>query len=374
PARAAAGDRLWESVVYKKLYLTGGIGAESGHEGFGPAYALPNATAYNETCAAIASALWNHRLFLLHGDARYIDVLERTIYNGFLSGVSLGGDRFFYPNPLESDGRRPFNSGTATRVAWFNCSCCPGNVVRFLPEVPGFVSATRGETLYVNLYAAGNARVTMPGGSVALAQATRYPWEGAVRLTVEPEAESAFALALRIPGWAQGHPVPGDLYRYLNPRPGKVSLKVNGRRAAWTMDKGYAVLRRTWRKGDVIELDLPMPVRRVVAHPAVAADAGRVALERGPLVYCVEGIDHGGAALNLILPDRARVSTGFQPELLGGVTVLRARARALAHGAGGKAIEKTTRLTAVPYCVWSNRGAGEMAVWLPREAAGAALP
>ena len=343
-------DALWTNVVAKRMYLTGGIGARHHGEAFGDDYELPNAKAYAETCAAIANALWNHRMFLLHGDAKYLDVLERTLYNGFLSGISLQGDTFFYANPLSSDGEWPFNVRTgAVRYPWFECSCCPTNVVRLLPSLPGYAYAHRDGDLYVNLYVAGTATVVTSAGGVTLTQDTDYPWSGAVKLTVDPPAESAFTIRLRIPGWARGEPVPSDLYRHLDASGAAPSLQVNGAPADLELDRGFAVVRRHWRPGDVVELDLPMPVRRVVSHEGVAGNRGRVAVERGPLVYCAEGADNGGTALELTLPDAAVLTAEHDAGLLGGVTTIRAGS-----------------ITLIPYYAWSHRGAGEMTVWLQR--------
>ena len=289
-------------------------------------------------------------MFLLHGDAKYLDVLERTLYNGFLSGISLQGNTFFYANPLSSDGEWPFNVRTgAVRYPWFECSCCPTNVVRLLPSLPGYAYAHRDGDLYVNLYVAGTATVPTAAGGVTLTQDTDYPWSGAVKLTVDPPAESAFALRLRIPGWARGEPVPSDLYRHLDASGAAPSLRVNGAPADLELDRGFAVVRRHWRPGDVVELDLPMPVRRVVSHAGVAGNRGRVAVERGPLVYCAEGADNGGTALELTLPDAAVLTAEHDAGLLGGVTTIRG---------GG--------ITLIPYYAWSHRGAGEMNVWLRR--------
>ena len=343
-------DVLWTNVVARRMYLTGGIGARHHGEAFGDDYELPNAEAYAETCAAIANALWNHRMFLLHGDAKYLDVLERTLYNGFLSGISLQGDTFFYANPLSSDGEWPFNVRTgAVRYPWFECSCCPTNVARLLPSLPGYAYAHRDGDLYVNLYVAGTATVVTSAGGVTLTQDTDYPWSGAVKLTVDPPAESAFTIRLRIPGWARGEPVPSDLYRHLDASGAAPSLQVNGAPADLELDRGFAVVRRHWRPGDVVELDLPMPVRRVVSHEGVAGNRGRVAVERGPLVYCAEGADNGGTALELTLPDAAVLTAEHDAGLLGGVTTIRAGS-----------------ITLIPYYAWSHRGAGEMTVWLQR--------
>jgi uncharacterized protein len=347
PGYGEAIDRIWHSVVDRRMYITGGVGSTSHGEAFGEDYVLPNATAYAETCAAIANALWNHRLFLLHGDGKYIDVLERVLYNGFLSGVSLSGDLFFYENPLAADGETKFNKDKATRAEWFRTSCCPVNVSRLLPSVPGYVYAVRDEELYVNLYAAGEAKVTLPDGrGVRVVQETEYPWDGQVRITVEPERSGEFAVKVRIPGWARNEPVPSDLYRYQG-EAGTVSLDVNGEVVDVVPDKGYVTIQRAWNTGDVISLNLPMEVRRAVAHEAVEENTSRVALERGPVVYCVEGADNGGSVDKITVEPEADLAVEHRGDLLGGVTLI--------SGPG---------FVAVPYYAWSNRGEGPMAVWL----------
>ncbi|HYN02813.1 MAG TPA: glycoside hydrolase family 127 protein, partial [Vicinamibacteria bacterium] len=311
--RALGG--LWDNVVSRKLYLTGGIGARREGEAFGDDYELPNRTAYAETCAAIANAMWNHRLFLLHGDAKYIDVLERIVYNGVLSGVSLDGERFFYPNPLASDGERSFNMGQKGRSAWFDCSCCPTNVARFLPSIAGYVYAQRERDVFVNLFVAGRGELSLDGLTLGIRQETRYPWDGRVRIALEPGRPAEFTVHVRVPGWAQGRPVPSDLYRYAEAGTEAVTLTLNGQPVKPEIVRGFAVLRRTWKAGDAIELAFPMSVRRVLSHERVAADAGRVALERGPVVYCAEAVDNGGRAFNLVLPDDAKLEAHERPDL-----------------------------------------------------------
>jgi DUF1680 family protein len=369
-AYARALGSLWNDVVSRKLYLTGGLGAHRENEGYGEPYELPNRTAYAETCAAIAGAMWNHRMFLLHADAKYLDVLERILYNGFLSGVSLDGVRFFYPNPLAADGAQSFNQGQKGRSEWFDCSCCPTNVVRFLPSIAGHVYAERDRDVYVNLFIAGRAELTTEGVKLGVRQETRYPWEGKVTIRVDPARPVALAVHVRIPGWAQGRPVPSDLYRYAEAGVAPFSLTVNGQPVKPEIVKGFAVLQRTWKAGDAIELDLPMPVRRVLAHDKVEADAGRVALERGPVVYCAEAVDNGGRVFNLVLPDDARLEARHRPELLGGVTVVTGRALALHATDDGRSVATREQdFLTVPYYAWAHRGEGEMAVWLPRRVA-----
>ncbi len=360
-------DAIWDNAVGKKLYLTGGIGAVGAGEAFGNNYQLPNLSAYCETCAAVANVFWNQRLFLLHGDAKYVDVLERTLYNGLLSGVSLDGKRFFYPNPLESDGQHQ-------RSPWFDVACCPGNITRFLASVPGYVYAQRGEEVYVNLFAAGAADLTLGRGRhLRLVQETRYPWDGKVKLVVMPEKATRFTLRIRIPGWAGDAVVPSDLYRFADRPSSPPVLKLNGRPLPLTLEKGYVPVKRAWHTGDTLELELPMPVRRVIANDQVADDQGKVALERGPLVYCVEWPDvKDGRVVNLLLPDAAPLTAVFRPGLLNGVEVITGQAESLRytdaqHHLGSDEAE----VTAIPYYAWANRGRGEMAVWLARTETGA---
>ncbi|MBN1362111.1 MAG: glycoside hydrolase family 127 protein [Sedimentisphaerales bacterium] len=354
--------RIWDDVVAKKLYLTGGIGARGQGEAFGDAYELPNETAYCETCAAIGNVYWNHRMFLSSGDAKYLDVLERSLYNGVISGVSLEGNRFFYPNPLASRGQHE-------RSPWFGCACCPGNIARFIASVPGYVYAQTDNKLYVNLYAQGTATVKAGGQAVRLTQETEYPWDGQVKLTVEPERAGRFAIYLRIPGWARGEPVPSDLYRHVEAPETRVGLKINDQRARLVMEKGFARLDREWNEGDVVELYLPMPIRQVLAHEQVEDNAGRVALERGPLVYCVEGPDNAGHVFDLMVNGNSSLAPVRRADLLGGVTTLEGKAVALRYAEDGKAIFGSERdVVAIPYYAWAHRGPGPMAVWLAHDA------
>ncbi len=362
-------DALWENVVGKKLYLTGGIGSVPRIEGFGPDYSLPNLTAYNETCAAVANDFWNARLFLLHGDAKYVDVFERTLYNGLLSGVSLDGTKFFYPNVLESDGSHE-------RSPWFGCACCPGNITRFLPSVPGYIYAQQGKTIYVNLYAGGTADIKLDNGrAIKLAQETRYPWDGAVKITVAPDKKSRFAINVRIPGWARNEAVPGNLYKFLDEVKEPVTLKVNSRNVPVKLNQGYVSLNRSWKAGDVIELNLPMPVRRVVANKNVQADVGRVALQRGPIVFCAEWPDNpGGKVRNLFLPDDRPLTAQFEPMLLNGVETITGMACSVSRDADGRLVKTEQPFKAIPYFAWANRGKGEMAVWLADSENSVAVP
>ncbi len=352
-------DKIWEDVVSHKLYLTGGVGAVGGHEGYGPDFLLPNLSAYNETCASISNVYWNLRLFLLHGDSKYYDVLERTLYNGLISGVSLSGDRFFYPNPLESHGQH-------SRSEWFGCACCPSNICRFIPSVPGYVYAQSNNRVYVNLYMSNTAQLELQNVRTRLTQKTGYPWNGEVSVTVDPQQAGTFEIALRIPGWARNQPVPSQLYSYASPSKASWTLTVNGQPTSHSMENGYAVIRRSWSPGDVIQLHLPMEVRQVVANEQVKDDLGRVAIERGPLVYCLEWPDNQDIPLrNLLLPAKAQFTTEFNPNLLDGVQVIRTSAHVLKENARKKIEETPVQLTAIPYYAWANRGRGLMMVWVP---------
>jgi hypothetical protein len=354
-------DTIWNDVVAGKLYVTGGIGAAAGSEGFGGRYELPNLTAYCETCASIANIFWNHRMFLMHGDAKYIDVLERTLYNAALSGISMKGDQFFYPNPLES-------TAGDERSPWFGCACCPSNVARFIPSVPGYAYACKGDDVYVNLFLGGEATVQTAGNKIVLKQQTEYPWKGDVKIAVEPEKNQTFVVCVRIPGWARNEPVPSDLYQFEDSVPDGQSLKVNGKRVTPSMDKGFARIEHQWQKGDTIELSLPMPVRRIVAHPEVKADRGKVALQRGPIVFCLEGPDNDGKVSNLVIPDDARIKAEYKPAVLNGVMVLTGKAKVAKRTTDGGVVAAGTRtFTAIPYYAWAHRGRSPMTVWAARE-------
>lgn len=359
-----AVDAMWEDMAARKMAVTGGLGARHGGEAMGDAYELPNAESYNETCAAIGNVFWNHRMFLLTGDGKYLDVLERAVYNGALVGVSLSGDRFFYVNPLETDGVYLFNKGHATRFPWTGCACCPVNIVRFIPSIPGYAYATRGRSVFLGFYLPGTAEIDLAGSKLVLRQKTDYPWDGSIRVEVL-EGAGEWEMKLRVPGWAAGSPVPTDLYRLAGGKPPAPVIRVNGQAVAYKLEKGFAGVTRTWARGDTVELDLPMPVLRVVSHEMVAANAGRVALERGPLVYCLEGADHEGGVKQLVLPPEATFAPERQPGLLGGITVLRGTGKELFRDEKGDVASRAVPLTAIPYAVWCHRGANPMSVWLP---------
>jgi len=346
----AACGRIWRNTTHRRMYVTGGIGARPRGEAFGEDYELPNATAYAETCAQIGLIHFARRMFMIEPDGKYADVMERVLYNAFLSGVALSGDKFFYQNRLAS-------RGDYRRRSWYGCACCPSNVIRVYPRIGQFTYALAKTAVYVNLYAAGTGELSVDGNRVILKQETRYPWNGRVLLTVTPPQAQAFDICLRIPGWCRMDETPGALYRS-SPLDTQPTLKVNGKTVSLhRLEKGYARISREWKAGDTIELDMPMPIRRVHAHPEVKADAGRVALQRGPVVYCAEAVDNGGRVSHLSLPADAALTAEHRPNLLGGVTVITGTT-----GKGG--------LLAVPYYAWDNREGGEMAVWLRERPAG----
>ncbi len=365
-AYVRAIDRIWESVAGRKLYITGGVGARGAGEAFGSDFELPNMTAYCETCAAIGNEYWNHRLFLLHGDSKYIDVMERTLYNGLLSGVSLDGKAFFYPNPLESNGQHQ-------RSPWFGVACCPGNMTRFLASVPGYVYALQDDTLFINLFAAGRADIKLANGvSLKIAQETRYPWDGKIKITPNPDRSGRFVLKIRYPGWARNEAIPGGLYNFIDKAPEPAKLSVNGKPAEIVMNSGYITLSRQWAAADVVELNLPMPVRRIVADDRVEANRSRVALQRGPMIFCAEWPDNpGGKVRHLMLPDSSRLTAEFRKDLLGGVEIIQGKSQSLAYDAEGKVAQREQEFMAIPYFAWANRGKGQMAVWIPNSLAAA---
>lgn len=352
--------RIWDNIVGKKLYLTGGIGATANGEAFGGNYELPNATAYCETCAAIGNVYVNHRLFLFHGDAKYYDVLERSLYNGVLSGISLDGGKFFYPNPLES-------AGGYERKAWFGCACCPSNLCRFLPSVPGYVYATRGDSLYVNLFMEGVSEIQVGKYKLELRQQTAYPFEGTVRMQLT-KGKGDFVMKVRIPGWVRGEVVPSDLYHFADKKKTDYSVKVNGKTVDGELENGYLAISRRWKKGDVVELSLDMTPRLVAANEKVADDRGKMAVERGPLVYCAEWPDNEDIDLfSVLLPREAQLAvTGEKAP--GGACVIAAKAQRLSYDAEGKLCTSDVTLKLIPYYSWANRGQGKMMVWLPVEA------
>lgn len=350
--------RIWDNMAGRKLYITGGIGSRPQGEGFGPDYELNNHTAYCETCASIANVYWNYRMFLATGHAKYADVYERALYNGVISGVSLSGDKFFYDNPLESMGQHE-------RQHWFGCACCPGNVTRFMASIPYYMYATQADDIYVNLFIQGKAELDTEHNRVSVEQTTDYPWSGNIYIRLIPETEQTFALRLRIPGWAQDAPVPTELYSFTDPAK-PYSLKVNDQVVTAPVVDGYATIVRKWRANDRVELTLPMEVRRVRADAKVEDDLGKLAMERGPIVYCLEGKDQADSTVfNKFIPDGTPVNVHYDPDLLNGVVVLTGTAQEIEKDGSIRQVP----FKAIPYATWNNRGADQMAVWLPEAAA-----
>ena len=361
-------DKIWDNMVSKKFYITGGIGAVHDGERFGENYELPNLTSYNETCAAIANVYWNYRMFLLHGDAKYIDVMERSMYNNVIAGVGLDGKTFFYPNPLECDVKFLFNRGSLNRQPWFDCSCCPTNLCRFLPSVAGYIYAQKQNRIYINLFVASTTKIDLNSKtSVELSQQTNYPWDGNVKITINPSNESKFAVYIRIPGWVRNLPVPGNLYSYINQVKETTVVRVNGKDAEFKTENNYAVIDREWKQGDMIEYNLPLNIHRVVANSNVAADRNKVALERGPIVYCLEGVDNNNLFGNLILPDDAVLSANFDKNMLNGIVVITGEKNVSSSSTDVlNKQQKVQPFKAIPYYSWCNRGITKMEVWLPR--------
>lgn len=351
-------DRIWDNIVGKKLYITGGIGATGHGEAFGKNYELPNMSAYCETCAAIGNVYMNYRLFLLHGESKYYDVLERTLYNGLISGVSLDGDGFFYPNPLESIGQHQ-------RQPWFGCACCPSNIARFIPSVPGYVYAVHDHDLYVNLFMSNSSEIKVGKTAVALTQKTKYPWNGDITIDVAPKKKQDFNLKIRIPGWLLGDVVPSDLYSFIDKKKLSYAIKVNGEPVESELKNGYFTISRAWKKGDQVSVHFDMEPRLVKANPKVEADRGKVSIERGPVVYCAEWPDNDFSVLNAIIPQKPQFKVESKPEMLYGLNMISLDAQLLFYNKAGKIEVKDVDLNMIPYYAWAHRGSGEMAVWLP---------
>ncbi len=352
-------DTLWTDVVTCKTYLTGGIGSVRNNEGFGEAYDLPNMEAYCETCAAIANALWNYRMFLLHGESKYFDVFEKVLYNGLLSGVSLSGDRFFYPNPLASMGQY-------TRKAWFGCACCPVNITRFLPSLPGYIYAVDGDNLYVNLFIGNEAEINIKGHEIKLVQYTNYPWEGQIRMKLNTAKSLRFNMMVRVPGWARNEAFPTNLYFFEDNDTTQTTVFLNGKEIDIVIKNGYAYIDRKWENGDEIIVKFPMTPRRVKSNKLVKADEGRVALQRGPIIYCIEAIDQQASGVNKVVLDKeVQVHYDYQSAMLNGIGTLTGATKAGKNElVPGKVSPVPQEFIAIPYYAWANRGPFEMNVWL----------
>ncbi len=353
-------DKIWENIVSKKLYITGGVGATANGEAFGKNYELPNMSAYCETCAAIANVYLNYRLFLLHGESKYYDVLERTLYNGLISGVSLDGGAFFYPNPLESMGQHQ-------RQPWFGCACCPSNIARFIPSLPGYVYAVKDKSLYVNLFMSNTSNLKVVGKNVVLKQTTNYPWNGDIKIGVENTSAKDFCMMIRIPCWVRGQVLPSDLYSFSDGKRLGYSVKVNGMKQNSELRDGYFAISRKWKKGDVVEVHFDMEPRTVRANSNVEADRGRISVERGPIVYCAEFPDNDFNIRTMLLNRNPKFEVVEKKDLLYGIDEIKTDAQTLQFGEDGRLATRDVKLTLIPYYAWNHRGAGNMMVWLPSE-------
>lgn len=360
-------DKIWDNVVSKKLYVQGSIGARGDGERFGGNYELPNNTAYNETCAAIANVYWNQRMFQLHGDSKYIDILERTLYNGLISGVGLDGKSFFYTNAMEVRNSFGHNDIERERSGWFTCSCCPTNVCRFIPAVPGYMYAQKDDALYVNLFISSTADVVMNGKPLQIIQSNNYPWDGNLNFKINTAKANAFKMLVRIPGWVMNTVVPSDLYKFTSTNSNKPVIKVNGQDVTYEIQNGYAVINRSWKKNDVVDVALPMEVKRVVAIEKIKDDIGKVALQRGPIMYCAEWADNNGKAGNIIIPAAANFTVEFKPALLNGVMTLKTEVPVVSIKNDETIFTEKKMVTVIPYYSWANRGKGEMTVWFPEK-------
>jgi DUF1680 family protein len=361
-------DSIWENVVSKKIYVQGGVGAIGDGERFGENYELPNRTAYNETCAAIANVYWNHRMFLLHGDSKYIDILEKSLYNGLISGVGMDGKSFFYTNAMEIKNGMPHKDMEASRSGWFPCSCCPTNVTRLVPSIPGYMYAQKGNNIYVNLFANSNTTLEVNKKQVQIVQQNNYPWEGKLLFTITPKSPLDFNVLIRVPGWATGKAIPSMLYSFQTETSQPVTISINKKPVTYKIENGYAVLNKTWKKGDVIEVNFPMEAKRVVANTKVKDAVGKVAIQRGPLIYCAEWADNNGKASNFIVPMSAQFSAEYKPDLLNGITVLKSEAISVVIDEAGLNVSTTKQpITIIPYYAWAHRGKGEMMIWFPEK-------
>lgn len=370
-------DRICDNIISRKYYITGSVGARHAGEAFGNNYELPNLTAYNETCAAISMVYLFHRMFLFHGDAKYIDCMERTLYNGVISGMSVDGGRFFYPNPLAADGKYAFNAdNTTTRQPWFGCACCPSNLSRFIPSLPGYVYAVKDNCLYVNLFAAGTATMQVGGKEVAVEQETRYPWDGDIAIHVTKNKGRDFAMMVRIPGWVRGEVVPGNLYSFADDVKTGYRVTVNGDEVKGELRNGYLAISRRWKKGDVVRVHFDMQPRAVVASSKVADDRGKIAVERGPIVYCAEQADNSGFNSHHVLLSRKPIfevnpnysirNTESDGKPFEVTSIIVTNAQEACISTDGKLTSWDVRLTLIPYYAWNHRGTGYMDVWMAR--------
>lgn len=348
-------NAIWNNLVTTRMHITGGLGAIAGLEGFGEPYELPNLTAYNETCAAVANVFFNHGMFLNYGEAKFLDIAEISLFNNALAGISLSGDRFFYVNPLEADGKRKFNHGHGGRSEWFHCACCPPNISRLILQVPGYMYAYSDHKIYITLYGGSKTTVPLKNCNVNLEQTSDYPFDENIRIAVNPEKEGKFAIALRIPTWASSeHFAPGDLYPYQEKTEEKIAIKINDEDVAYTTQKGFAVIERTWKADDIIDIHLPMPVRFVSSIPEVTENTGKTSVTRGPLVYCAEEIDNNRPSQQLTLKDTDETQAEIIPVkegIMKGIHQI-----------------QLPEIKLIPYYAWCNRGDNRtMSVWIDNQ-------
>ncbi|NCI50847.1 glycoside hydrolase family 127 protein [Sediminibacterium roseum] len=350
---------VWEDVVYRNMYITGGIGSSGGNEGFSVDYDLPNENAYCETCASVGMVLWNQRMGMLTGESKYVDVLEKSLYNGALDGISLAGDKFFYGNTLASMGKQ-------ARRDWFGTACCPANIARLIESLGNYIYGSDEKNIWVNLFVGSNTNIAVGGKEVPLAMKTNYPWDGRIEIAIDPKQKTKFGLRIRMPGWVNGEAVPGGLYNFENTAKNNVTVLLNGKAVNYTIDKGYAVIDREWSNGDKVTVDFPMEIKRVYSRSEVKSNIERVAIQRGPMIYCVEGMDNAGKAVNIVLPKTAALTTAKQTVLSEPVVTIQGDATVLTISTNGDDVRsEKKKITAIPYYTWNNRGAGQMLVWLP---------
>ena len=352
---------VWEDVVHRNMYITGGIGSAGSNEGFSNDYDLPNEQAYCETCASVGMVFWNQRMNALTGDSKYMDVLERSLYNGALDGLSLSGDRFFYGNPLASRGQH-------ARREWFGTACCPANIARLVVSLGDYIYAKNDNNVWINLFVGSDAVIKMGKNDVAVRMETNYPLDGKIKLNIDPVIKGKFKLHIRVPAWYKDKIVPGDLYRSVGDGAHslELSLKMNGKPATYSYENGYALIEAEWKKGDMVEIDFPMEVRKIVAKDSLKQNNSRIAIQRGPLVYCIEGADNDNKAWNIVVPENTSFTAIPFKVLTENVIALQAELPVLTVNENGTEVKtERKKITAIPYYTWANRGKNEMQLWLP---------
>lgn len=356
----SAMKNVWEDVVYRNMYITGGIGSSGGNEGFSIDYDLPNENAYCETCASVGMVLWNQRMGMLTGESKYVDVLEKSLYNGALDGISLAGDKFFYGNVLSSNGKQ-------TRRDWFGTACCPANIARLIESLGNYIYGYNQNSIWVNLFVGSNTVIPVNNTLVPISMKTNYPWDGLLEMNFSPKEKITFGLRVRIPGWVTGEAVPGGLYSFQQPGESKIAVNLNGKPIQYVIENGYMLINREWQSGDKITVYLPMDIKRVSSRTEVKANVERVAIQRGPIIYCVEGIDNDGRSMNIVLPKNVTFQEVPQTILTEKVIAIQTEATVIKVSDDGSAVStQKKKISAVPYYIWNNRGPGQMLVWLPQ--------